>query len=219
MKYVIVMLAAAMLCGGCIFGPKAETEKPEGGNVSETTPVAPPENQKPPEDISGPAEVPPEDGAAGPVEKPPEVVVPKPAIPVADAETQKKIDEAIAKFKDKSAKWDEREDALLKTLVGIGAIATPDVLRLTYDTGAEAGWPGMALKFFYLLPEKERSKGLVYQLFSDDSNMRTAAVWALAQLTGMREMGYDANADEAARYEAIKKWAAALGVEEILGKG
>lgn len=218
MKYAVLMLMIAMVCGGCIFGPKAETEKPDGGNVSETTPVTPPEDQKPPEDISGPAEVPPEE-TPGPVENPPEVVVPKPAIPVADAETQKKIDEAIAKFKDRSAKWDEREDALLQTLVGIGAIATPDVLRLTYDKGAEAEWAGMALKFFYLLPEKERSKGLVCQLFSDDSNMRTAAVWALEQLTGMREMGYDANAGEAARYEAIKKWAAALGVEEILGKG
>jgi len=220
MRYFLLMLALVALLAGCASN-KPKEQKPAAKPAATAPETATPPGETTPEAApEGPGaetpEAPPPENPPAPVENPePEVKVPKPEIPVADAETQKKIDEAIGKFKDASAKWDEREDAMLKTLVGIGAIATPDVLRLTENEDMEPQAAGMILKFFYLLPEKERNTALVYQLFSDDSDIRNAANAMLARLTGKKDIGYDANGSEADRYAAIKKWAEALGVEGI----
>jgi hypothetical protein len=216
MRYFLLMLAFVALFAGCTSN-KPKQAGPGHNSTAATTP----EKVTPPQPAEAPAEVKAEptgegETPAGPTENPkPEVKIPKPDIPVADAETQKKIDEAIKKFKDISAKWDEREDAMLKTLVGIGAIATPDVLKLSLDRDIEPEAAGIILKFFYLLPEKERNTALVYQLFNDDSTMRGAANTMLVRLTGKKDIGYDANGSEADRYAAIKKWAEALGVKGI----
>jgi len=223
MRYFMLMLAFVALLAGCASN-KPKEQKP-AAEPAATAPETATPPQQPSEPTPEPApegpgtetpEAPAPENPPAPVESPePEVKIPKPDIPVADEETQKKIDEAIKKFQDTSAKWDEREDAILKTLVGIGAIATPDVLRLTENPDIEAQAAGMILKFFYLLPEKERNTALVYQLFNDDLDMRAAANAMLVRLTGKKDIGYDATASEADRYAAIKKWAEALGVEGI----
>jgi deoxyribodipyrimidine photolyase len=202
------------LIAGCKHGPTAAPDK-EKASATEPEKTAPGQTEPgkgTPEKPDGPTEGPKE--PAPPDNTKPEVKVPKPNIPVADAETQKKINAAIAKFKDASAKPEERQDALLTTLVAIGPIATPDVLRLTLDR-SDASIQRKARKFFSLLSQKEAYTALVYQLFSDDQNMRNAANAMLTRLTSNKGIGYDASAAEAVRYEAIKKWAAALGVEGI----
>jgi type IV secretory pathway VirB10-like protein len=219
MRYFLLTLAVAALlaaCGCSMFekGPSTTTENQTP--LPGATAPAPSEPEPAPEAApEAPAEAAPEEAPAEQNLQPeePAATAPKPEIPVADADTQKKIDEAIAKFRDPSAKLDEREDAILKTLAGIGAIATPDVLRLTLDQSIETEMMGIVYKFFYVLPAKEIDTALVYQLFNDDSNMRTAANAMLVRLTGKKDIGYDANASDEERYAAAKKWAEALGVE------
>lgn len=200
MKHVALALAIVALLGGCIFG----------GHTKDNT--AKPSTQA--EGQTGTTETTNTTGGSEKPETKPEV--PKPKIPVADEATQKKIDAAIAKFKDTSAKPEERQDALLKDLVAIGPIATVDVLKLVTETSTEPR-AMMAQKFFELLQEKDKkacNEALLLQLYNDDASLRTAANQMLVQLTGKKDIGYDANADEAARAEAIKKWAKELGLPE-----
>lgn len=195
MKYVLPFLAIVLFLAGCNGGPPTQAEN--GGTQDDGNGVVKPSD----------------DGTQnGDTAKP--SFIPKPTIPVADEETQKKIDAAIAKVKDQSAKLEKRQDALLQDLVEIGVIATPDVLRLTYDPDAEPRYTVWAQKFFRLLPEQEARDVLVLHLFHDDAEMRKAANLMLVVLTGKKDIGYDAEMDEAFRYEAIKRWKEFLGMSE-----
>ena len=195
MKYVLPFLAIVLFLAGCNGGPQVQAEN--GGTQDDGNGVVKPSD----------------DGTQnGDTAEP--SFIPKPTIPVADEETQKKIDAAIAKVKDQSAKLEERQDALLQDLVNIGVIAAPDVLRLTYDPDAESRYTVWAQKFFRLLPEQEARDVLVLHLFHDDVEMRKAANLMLVVLTGKKDIGYDAEMDEAFRYEAIKRWMEFLGMSE-----
>ncbi|RKY26457.1 MAG: hypothetical protein DRP79_04825 [Planctomycetota bacterium] len=194
MKHVFSLLAIVVLAAGCNGGPPIQPGN--GGTQKNGDAVVKPSDN---------------DTRNGDTEEP--SLIPKPEIPVADGETQKKIDAAIAKVKDASAKMEERQDALLVDMVKIGAIAAPDVLRLTLDPEAGRRYTIWAQKFFRLLPEKDALDILVRHLFHEEAEMRAAANAMLVVLTGKKDIGYDANADETSRYEAIEKWMKVLGTK------
>lgn len=195
MKHILPLLAIVILAAGCNGGPPVQ---PGNGGTQDNNNAEHPGNNNVVQPNNG---------------EEPTVPLPRPEIPVADEETQEKIDAAIAKVKDASAKMEERQDALLVDMVKIGAIAAPDVLRLTLDPEAGQRYTIWAQKFFRLLPEKNALNILVLHLFHEEAEMRAAANTMLIILTGKKDIGYDADADETSRYEAIEKWMKVLASE------
>lgn len=199
MRYVLPLLAALVFAAGCDGKPPVQPGNDGAQNGTEDRPS---ENQT---DGVMP------DGGSENGEKP---ALPRPEIPAADAETQARIDKFLAIALDGSAKMDERQDAVLVGLVNTGVIATTGVLRLTFNPNANGHCAVWAQKFFRLLPEKEAYKALVLHLYHDDAQVRAAANAMLVTLTGKRDIGYDADMDEASRHKAIKRWKKALGIRE-----